>query len=66
MDMLNCVNAIEDNVFTLEMVYRFEKELATKHPDNHNIRAQIRKQLQQLRDRGIITFLGNGHYRKNV
>ncbi|MCD8231778.1 MAG: restriction endonuclease [Clostridiales bacterium] len=66
LDMLNCVNSIEDNLFTLEMVYRFEEDLAVKHPNNHNVRAKIRQQLQQLRDRGIITFLGDGHYRKNV
>lgn len=66
LDMLNCVNSIEDNLFTLEMVYRFEEDLAAKHPNNHNVRAKIRQQLQQLRDRGIITFLGDGHYRKNV
>jgi len=57
---------IEDNLFTLEMVYHFEEDLAAKHPNNHNVRAKIRQQLQQLRDRGIITFLGDGHYRKNV
>ncbi len=66
LDMLNCVNSIEDNLFTLEMVYRFEEDLAAKHPNNHHVRAKIRQQLQQLRDRGIITFLGDGHYRKNV
>lgn len=65
MDILHCVNAIEPNVFTLSMVYSFEKELAHKHPDNNNIRAKIRQQLQLLRDRGIITFLGNGRYQKN-
>ncbi|MCD7923092.1 MAG: restriction endonuclease [Clostridiales bacterium] len=66
LDMLNCVNSIEENCFTLEMMYRFEGDLAEKHPNNHNVRAKIRQQLQQLRDRGIITFLGAGHYRKNV
>lgn len=66
LDTLNCVNSIAPNVFTLEMVYQFEGELALKHPNNHNIRAKLRQQLQQLRDRGVITFLGNGHYRKNV
>ncbi len=64
MDILSCVNRIESNEFTLKMVYDFEQELAFKHPDNNNIRAKIRQQLQELRDRGVITFLGNGKYIK--
>ncbi len=64
MDILRCVNAIESNVFTLDMIYSFEEELALKYPNNNNIRAKIRQQLQQLRDRGIISFLGNGCYKK--
>ncbi|MCD8146714.1 MAG: restriction endonuclease [Clostridiales bacterium] len=66
LDTLNCVNSIESNVFTLDMVYQFEEKLAAKHPNNHNIRAKLRQQLQQLRDRGVIAFLGNGYYRKNI
>ncbi len=66
LDILNCVNQIQDNVFSLDMIYQFENELAIKHPDNHNIRPKIRQQLQQLRDRGVISFLGGGRYRKNV
>ena len=47
-----------------ELVNRFEKVLEMKYPSNHNIRPKIRQQLQVLRDRGIIEFLGNGNYRK--
>lgn len=65
MDLLHCVNRIEGEVFTLDMIYSFEGELMSKHPENHHIRAKIRQQLQQLRDRGVISFLGNGSYRKN-
>lgn len=64
MDILHCVNAIDSTFFTIDMVYAFEEELILKHPDNHNIRAKIRQQLQQLRNRGIILFLGNGQYQK--
>lgn len=64
MDILHCVNAIESEIFTLDMIYFFEKELALKHPNNNNIRAKIRQQLQQLRNRGILYFLGNGRYQK--
>ena len=45
-------------------VYQFESRLATLHPDNHNIRAKIRQQLQVLRDMGYIKFLDRGHYQK--
>jgi type II restriction enzyme len=41
----------------------FEGELAAKHPENHNIRAKIRQQLQVFRDLGFIEFLGSGEYR---
>ena len=36
--------------------------LQKKYPWNHNIRPKIRQQLQVLRDRGLISFLGNGQY----
>ena len=65
MDTLQCVNKIGSDDFTLDMIYSYEEEFAMKHPNNHHIRAKIRQQLQKLRDSGIITFLGNGHYHKN-
>ena len=64
LDVLNCVNMIEDTTFTLEQVYAFEKMLAIKHPDNHHVKDKIRQQLQMLRDNGIIEFIGRGLYRK--
>jgi len=64
LDILNCVNKIEDKVFTLEQMYNFEAVLALKHPGNHHVKAKIRQQLQILRDNGIIEFLGKGRYRK--
>ena len=64
LDVLNCVNMIEDTTFTLEQVYKFEKMLSIKHPDNHHVKDKIRQQLQMLRDNGIIEFIGRGNYRK--
>lgn len=64
MDVLHCVNHTENREFTLAEIYRFEADLSKLHPGNHEVRAKIRQQLQMLRDRGIIDFLGNGHYRK--
>ncbi len=64
MDILNCINAIHTTDFVLNDVYDFINILQSKHPENHNIEAKIRQQLQMLRDNGVIEFLGNGHYRK--
>ncbi len=61
-DVLRCVERLFTS-FTLENVYSFEAELASNHPDNHNIRAKIRQQLQILRDLGIIAFVSPGVYR---
>ncbi len=63
-DVLHCINGITSTEFTLSQIYQFEKVLEMKYPSNHNIRPKIRQQLQVLRDRGIIEFLGNGNYRK--
>lgn len=64
MDILNCVNKTASDEFTLNDMYRFEGSLAAKHRENHNIRAKIRQQLQVLRNKGIIVFLGRGIYKK--
>jgi len=63
LDVLQRVNQM-DEYFTLEQLYFFESELAKKHPDNHNVRAKIRQQLQRLRDGGEVLFLGRGQYKK--
>ena len=64
MDVLSYVNKMPTQQFTLTDVYHFEQELQLKHPANHNIRPKIRQQLQFLRDKGFIQFLGNGQYMK--
>ena len=63
-DMIGCVEQIPTKIFSLEEVYQFEEILSEKHPENHNVRAKIRQQLQRLRDEGYIMFLGNGSYQK--
>ena len=65
-DVLQCINAIPKRDFELSEVYAFERELQIRHPQNNNIRAKIRQQLQLLRDKGFVEFSGNGHYRKIV
>ncbi len=66
MDILSIVNYIENEHFSLGEIYAFESILSQKHPDNHNILPKIRQQLQILRDKGFIEFLGGGKYRKII
>lgn len=66
MDVLNCVNQIKTQRFTLYDMYKFEYILQSKHPQNNNVRPKIRQQLQMLRDRGFVEFLGNGVYEKVI
>jgi len=63
LDVLVCVERIKKQDFSLDDVYAFEAYLQAKHPENHNVKAKIRQQLQFLRDKGVIEFLGRGHYR---
>jgi type II restriction enzyme len=62
LDVLLCVEKIKKQEFSLDEVYRFESYLQSKHPLNNNIKAKIRQQLQFLRDRNIIDFIGRGKY----
>ena len=64
LDILNCIEKIPNNDFTLKDIYNFEKDLKAKYPNNNFIKDKIRQQLQLLRDRGIIEFNGRGIYKK--
>ncbi len=64
MDVLTCINRISTDVFTLAEAYQFDEYLQQKHPNNHNTRPKLRQQLQILRDKGYLEFLGRGVYRK--
>ena len=63
LDVLQCIDKLEAN-FSLNQVYAFADLLKLKYPENNHIKDKIRQQLQVLRDRGIIEFLGRGHYQK--
>jgi len=62
LDVLRCVRTFGGRAFNTRDIYEFEPELARLHPNNNTIPDQIRKQLQILRDRGIVRFLGKGRY----
>lgn len=64
LDILNCIERIDGQMFSLKAAYTFVDELQMKHPDNHHIKEKIRQQLQVLRDHNLIEFCGNGYYRK--
>ena len=64
MDVLNCIDLIETKDFSLQDAYSFEATLKQKHSKNNFIKDKIRQQLQVLRDRNIIEFIGRGRYRK--
>ena len=62
-DVLACVREIRKPQFSLGEMYAFEERLRALHKDNQNVRPKIRQQLQVLRDRGVVEFLGRGRYR---
>ncbi len=64
LDVMNCIDSINTEKFTLEDVYKFEEKLKLKYPNNNFIKDKIRQQLQFLRDKGIIEFSSRGNYKK--
>ena len=63
LNVLKCVDDIGARQFSLDEVYAFETRLSGLYPLNRHIRQKIRQQLQVLRDRGYLQFLGRGRYR---
>ncbi|HQV81259.1 MAG TPA: DpnI domain-containing protein [Agitococcus sp.] len=66
LDLMRCIETIPNSTFTLAQVYSFERYLQQAHPSNNHIKDKIRQQLQNLRDKGVIGFLGGGKYIKNT
>ena len=64
LEILNCVDEIQKDSFSLEDIYKFEVRLKNKFPNNNFIKDKIRQQLQVLRDKGIIEFQSRGRYKK--
>jgi len=48
---MNIVESLEKKEFELQDIYNFENDLRILHPENNNIKAKIRQQLQVLRDK---------------
>ena len=67
-DTLICVRELQRTMdsseFSLQDFYRaFERRLASLHPENRNVQAKMRQQLQVLRGHGVLQFIGRGRYR---
>ena len=62
-EVMKCVETIGKTDFNIEDVYAFEKQLGLLYPENKNVKAKIRQQLQFLRDRGYLDFMSRGYYR---
>ena len=62
-EVMKCVERVGAREFSLDDVYAFEGALSAVYPGNRNVRPKIRQQLQVLRDRGFLVFVGRGRYR---
>lgn len=63
LDIMNCIEVLKKNEFLLSEIYQFEEGLRKVHPENNNIKAKIRQQLQFLRDKGYLKFIEAGKYK---
>jgi type II restriction enzyme len=63
LSVMKCIEQIQTSTFSIEDVYRFERQLMAAYPANKHIREKIRQKLQVLRDKGYLEFLGGGKYR---
>ncbi len=63
LDIIQCIESLEKQEFTLDEIYAFEFILRQKHPENNFINDKIRQQLQILRDKEYLEFKGRGKYR---
>lgn len=62
--VMNCIERINQREFSIREVYEFVPHLESLFPRNRHVKEKIRQQLQVLRDRGWLRFLGNGKYER--
>jgi type II restriction enzyme len=63
LEVLQVARSLGKTTFSLAEMYERDADLARLHPANRHIRDKIRQQLQVLRDKGLLEFLGGGTYR---
>lgn len=61
-DIMWCIGQLDKKEFTLKELSAYERHLKVLHPDNNNIVPKIRQQLQFLRDKDYLRFVGKGQY----
>jgi hypothetical protein len=62
--LFDILTRIPKQNFWLNDVYKHLDELAARYPRSSTIKESIRRNLQELRDHGLVEFMGNGYYRK--
>ena len=62
-EVMKCIESIGRPEFEIDDVYAFDQHLSRLYPGNQNVRPKIRQQLQYLRDRGYLDFVGRARYR---
>lgn len=63
LDIMRSIEKLGKKEFILDDVYMFDRELSRLHPDNKHVKDKIRQQLQVLRDKNYLEFVGRGQYR---
>lgn len=62
-DTILYIEKLKRKIFELNDLYKFETEFKRLHQNNNHIKDKLRQQIQILRDRGYLEFLGEGKYR---
>ncbi len=62
LDIMNCIDKLGKDKFTLDEMYSFENLLSQKYSSNKHIKDKIRQQLQFLRDKNYLKFISKGRY----
>lgn len=62
LDVMRCIELLGKTEFKLADIYKYEPMLAQQHPENRHIKDKIRQQLQILRDKAYLKFVGRGNY----
>lgn len=62
--MFLVVDSFDMTEFSLTDVYEKEYIFKKKFPNNNTVKDSMRRNLQELRDLGLVKFLGNGKYKK--
>lgn len=63
LDVMKCIDKLNKKEFSLNEIYGYEQELILKYPKNKHVKDKIRQQLQLLRDKEYLAFLGKGRYK---